>query len=260
MKNKFKYIYGPVHSWRLGVSLGIDPISQSEKICNLDCVYCQLGKGERRENERKIYVPTDDVVREVNEFPAKNIDHLTFSGRGEPTLARNLGDMIRAIRSCRSEKIAVITNSLLLSRPDVRQDLATADFVVAKIDACDQATLTCVNRPWQAIHFEAIIDGLKTFRQGFHGRLAIQIMFIEANQSTAGRMADIVRQIPADEIEINTPLRPSAVQPLSESQLQEMKKYFQGLPARTVYEAQRLSYQPYDVTDTVRRHGNYHSL
>jgi len=259
MTKRFKYIYGPVHSWRLGVSLGIDPLSQTEKVCNLDCVYCQLGKGQRQENERKIYVPAQDIVREVNGFPSSGIDHLTFSGRGEPTLAQNLGEMIRALKSCRPEKIAVITNSLLLDRPDVRQDLAAADFVVAKIDACDQAMLTRINRPPQAMKFEAIVNGLEIFRQGFPGRLAIQIMFIEANQAAAGRMADIVKKIHADEIEINTPLRPSGVPPLPEPQLQEIKKHFQGLPARTVYEAERFSYRPYDVTDTVQRHGNYRS-
>jgi wyosine [tRNA(Phe)-imidazoG37] synthetase (radical SAM superfamily) len=257
MTTKFKYIYGPVASWRLGMSLGIDPISRAEKICNLDCVYCQLGKTDFLTNERKVYVPTAELIREIAGLPPMPLDYLTFSGRGEPTLAKNLGEMIRALRLVRKEKIAVITNSILMDQQEVRDELALADFVLAKLDACTPATLQCISRPLQTARFDAIVSGLIEFRRIFSGRMALQIMFIDANKDAAQELAVIARQIKADEIELNTPLRPAAVSPLSEVTLNKIKVVFQGLPVKTVYEAQRKPVKPLDEQDTVRRHGHY---
>ena len=64
----FQYIFGPVHSWRLGNSLGIDPLSSKDKICNMDCIYCQLGKTAQLTNERKIYVPPEAVMDEISQY------------------------------------------------------------------------------------------------------------------------------------------------------------------------------------------------
>ncbi len=254
---KFKYIYGPVSSWRLGISLGIDPISRPEKICSLDCVYCQLGKTDLLVNERKVYVPAREIVSEVCALPEMKIDYLTFSGRGEPTLAKNLGEMIGALRAVRKEKIAVITNSVLMDQKEVRQELALADFVLAKLDACGPQTLGCINRPLQAEHFGAMVAGLQEFRRTFKGKMSLQMMFIEANKDLASEMAQVARQIQADEVEINTPLRPSAVKPLSETELNVIKKAFAGLPARTVYEAEQRTVPALNKADTVKRHGRY---
>jgi len=238
--------------------LGIDPISRPEKVCNLDCVYCQLGKTDLLTSERKVYVPTAEIVAEVCSLRNIKLDYLTFSGRGEPTLAANLGEMVTALRqSGRKENIAVITNSVLMGRADVRRELALADFVLAKLDACDNTTFGCVNRPVQQANFDNIIKGLTDFRREFSGKLSLQIMFIAANQDTAIKMARLVKGIAADAIEINTPLRPSGVKPLDERQLNEIKKIFAGLPAKTVYEAERKSIQPLDENDTVKRHGDY---
>jgi wyosine [tRNA(Phe)-imidazoG37] synthetase (radical SAM superfamily) len=254
---QFKYIYGPVHSWRLGISLGIDPISRKEKRCDLDCVYCQLGPTDILSRQRRVYVPTEKILIEIASLPDMKIDYLTFSGRGEPTLAKNLGDMIRSLRKTRRGKIAVITNSVLMDRKDVRDDLALADFVLAKLDACDQKTLACVNRPAQGVYFGRIVEGIKKFRKQFKGRLGLQIMFIEANKDMAGKMAALARDISPDEIEINTPLRPSRVKPLSPAELGEIKEFFKGLPAKTVYELERKAIDPLDEQATVERHGRY---
>ena len=108
---KYKYIYGPVSSWRLGRSLGIDPISSFQKTCTFDCVYCQSGRTEVFSTRREVFVPTEALIQELNSLPEVSIDYITFAGNGEPTLAKNLGGMIRAVKIIRREKIAVITNS-----------------------------------------------------------------------------------------------------------------------------------------------------
>ncbi len=257
VESKFKYIYGPVYSWRLGMSLGIDPLSDKSKICNMDCIYCQLGKTVHWSNKRQEFVATQEIIDEIKALPKMELDYITFSGRGEPTLAANLGEMITAIRKIRSEKIAVITNSILLDDPDVRKDLNLADFVLAKLDACDDETLKSVDRVMQDISFEKIVGGIKKFRKDFNGKLALQIMFVEANKDHALRLAAIAKSLGADEVEINTPLRPSGVLPLSACELLEIKKYFSGQNVKTVYEMEKKNVVPLNERETIKRHGNY---
>lgn len=257
MELKFKYIYGPVASWRLGSSLGIDPISGGPKICNFDCIYCQLGRTARLSCQRKDYVPTDDVVEELLVFPKVKVDYLTFSGRGEPTLARNLGDMIRAVKKFRKEKIAVITNSSLIHEPDVQQDLQLADVVIAKLDACSSGGFFRIDSPSEGIDFFTMVKGLCSFRSHFKGTLALQIMFMEQNKHCAARIFEIVRQIAPDEVQLNTPTRPSATRALSKEEMEDIRSCFRGVPAISVYDTEPRDIEAVDLRATIRRHGNY---
>ena len=256
----YQYIYGPVHSWRLGVSLGVDPLSTSEKLCNFNCRYCQLGPTLNFHCRREIFVPAEKIVSEIRSLPAAlKMDVITFSGRGEPTLARNLGEMIRAVKAFRRETIAVITNAVLIDRVDVQEDLLAADLVLAKLDAFDQASLQNVNAPPPEVKFESILQGIKEFKRKYPRRLALQIMFTDQNKAQAAQIAGVVRDIGADEIELNTPLRPNPCLPLSEEELAAIKRIFQGCaPAvKTVYELQRQPVAPINKDDTVKRHGTY---
>lgn len=266
----FKYIYGPVESWRLGKSLGIDPLSDKIKICNLDCLYCQLGKTHRLSTERRVFIPTPAIIEEIRLFfdqdrgpdPAtnKNINFITFSGRGEPTLAKNLGEMIRALRAVRNERIAVITNATLLHVGEVQDDLALSDMVVAKLDACDEESFTTVDRAGGKTRFKDILRGLKNFRASYHGKLAIRIMFIEQNRAWASRIAEIVQAIHPEEVQINTPLRPSACRPLTKENLERLKSHFRGIPAVSVYDQSLRTTIPLDDRQTIRRHGNFNII
>lgn len=257
METGFKYIYGPLFSWRLGVSLGIDPISEGPKICNFDCIYCQLGRTARFSNTRKDYVAVQDVVEELLTFPRTKVNFLTFSGRGEPTLARNLGDMIREVRKFRKEKIAIITNSSLIDRRDVQQDLALADVVIAKLDACSSGGFFRIDAPSEGIDFFAMVKGLCFFKNHFQGKLALQMMFVEQNKHCAARIAEIARQIAPDEIQLNTPTRPGGVRPLNEEEMREIKKCFYDFPVVSVYETDHRDVYALDHKATVQRHGNY---
>jgi len=254
-KEKYKYIYGPVPSWRLGSSLGVDPISKSKKICSFDCVYCQLGEGKFLTAERQIFIPEVEIIREINLLPDLQIDYITFSGTGEPTLAKNLGRMIKAVKKIRREKIAVLTNSSLINREDVQKDLSLADFVVAKLDAVSQEVFEEVNKPLKGTKIRDIIKSIKDFRGFCKGKLALQIMFIEKNRQEAEKIANISRQINPDEVQINTPLRPCAVKPLSKQELDEIKKHFKGLNVVSVYEAEKKKVEPVSDEDTLKRRG-----
>lgn len=259
MKKKFRYLYGPVSSWRLGRSLGVDLLSRSEKICTFDCVYCQLGATVAFSGKRQVFVPTESVIKEIKSLPAVKLDSITFSGRGEPTLARNLGQVIRAVRKFRKEKIAVITNASLINREDVRRDLALADFVLAKMDATS-SLVGAVNRPMRGFRFEKMLKGLQTFRKVYRGRLALQAMFINANGAHAREIAHLVANMDADEIHINTPLRPCGVKPLGRRDLEEIRRIFTDVCGErvlisTVYEAERKKTMPFGKIETLLRRG-----
>lgn len=239
MKN-YKYVYGPVPSWRLGSSLGVDPISGEGKICTFDCVYCQLGKTKIFTKERRIFVPTEKITREMTSLPSLKIDYITFSGTGEPTLAKNLGEMIKAVKKIRKEKVAVLTNSSLMKRKDVQEDLLLADLVVAKLDASSQNGLNIMNKPIKTVRFENIIDGIKDFSKYYAGKLALQIMFISRNKKYAAEIARTAKEISPDEVQINTPLRSCNINPLAKGEILGIKYYFisacKGIKVISVYD------------------------
>jgi wyosine [tRNA(Phe)-imidazoG37] synthetase (radical SAM superfamily) len=255
MERKFQYIYGPVPSWRVGSSLGVDLLSQKDKICSYDCVYCQLGRTKTPTVVRKVYVPEEEILQEVESLPDISVDYITFSGKGEPTLAENLGSLIRVVRTIRKEPIAVITNASLINRQDVQNELSHANFVIAKLDASTRESFIKVNRPGKGIEYEAVITGLKEFRKHFMGKLALQVMFIQDNVKDAEAIADIARDIYPDEVQINTPLRPCGIDPLGEGELSEIKRCFKGLNAISVYESRKKYVTPVSDADTLKRRG-----
>jgi len=262
-KKDFKYIYGPVYSWRLGRSLGIDPISEKDKICTFDCVYCQIGRTYKYGYKREKYLSVNEVIDEIKSLPdfsAKNgdsstIDYITFSGSGEPTLADNMGQMIKAIRATRSEKIAVITNSSLIYREDVINDLLLTDFVIAKLDACSQESLKTVNRPVDKINFNVIMESLKYFRNIYKGKYALQVMFINENKNIAKEISAIAKEIKPDEVQINTPLRPCRSKPLPKGKIEEIKECFRGMNCISVYDIEKKKVEPISTADTLKRRG-----
>ncbi len=226
MNPTFKYIYGPVPSWRLGSSLGIDLLSQEEKICNFDCVYCQLGATKRHTIERKIYVPVKEVIEELEKIPVAGIDYITFSGKGECTLAKNLGQAIKAIKLIRKVPVAVLTNASLMDKEEVRKELTLADFVIVKLDAYSPESLQEINNPAKDIEFTNVLEGIKEFRKSYQGKLALQIMFIDKNKDNIQKFTYLTNYIKPDEVQINTPLRPCNIKPLPKEEILKIKEIF----------------------------------
>jgi wyosine [tRNA(Phe)-imidazoG37] synthetase (radical SAM superfamily) len=106
----FKSVYGPLKSWRYGKSLGIDPIGKTS-VCSFNCVYCQLGEIEIITKERRIFVPTETILNDLKSFaPWNEIDIITLSGSGEPTLALNLGEILKGIKKITNHQTLVLTN------------------------------------------------------------------------------------------------------------------------------------------------------
>lgn len=247
-------IYGPVPSWRLGRSLGIDLISTQGKTCSFDCIYCQLGKTINRETERRVFVSLDQLDRELIAVEGLDADYATFSGVGEPSLAANLGEAIELVKSVLKLPVAVLTNSSLLPREDVRQALSLADVVVAKVDAPDEQLFQKINRPAWGWKLAEILKSVKDFRKEYLGKLSLQMMFLEANRNSAVEMARIARQISPDEVQINTPLRLCAVKPLDVQQIAAIRVHFYGCQnVITVYESPAVKAIPLNPEETLLR-------
>jgi wyosine [tRNA(Phe)-imidazoG37] synthetase (radical SAM superfamily) len=201
-------VYGPVRSWRLGTSLGIDLLF-IDSICSFDCVYCQLGRINRLTTRREIFVPTEQVISDLKAAGPPEVDAVTFSGNGEPTLALNLGEVIREIKSRVKAPIVVLTNSSLLGDPAVRRDLMGADKVFCKLDAVSNDALRRIDRPAVNMDIDEIAANIRRFREEFDGEIAIQTMLLSVPaESEIARYAKLVRDIAPDEIQLNAPTRP----------------------------------------------------
>ena len=254
-------IYGPVPSWRLGRSLGIDLLSTEGKTCSFDCVYCQLGRTANPLAERREFVSIDEVTTALEQTRDVAADYATFSGTGEPTLASNLGQAIQLAGSILRLPVAVLTNSSLMPREDVRRELAQADVVVAKVDAPSEETFHKINSPNVRYTLSDILQAIKLFRMSYRGKLAIQMMFIEANRDCASEMARIARELSPDEVQINTPLRPCGVKPLTPEEIAVIEHEFSNLKVVTVYTAPRPEVAPLSLEETLwRRPGSSPSV
>lgn len=205
--SSFCSVYGPVTSWRFGRSLGIDPIGTTS-ICSFNCVYCQLGTIQHPSDQRHVFVSTDIILRDLDTFAPWDVDVITFSGSGEPTLALNLGELIQAVKAKTQRPVVVLTNSTLMVDPQVRQELEQADMICAKLDAAHDDSLRRINRPVPGIHVTEIVAGLECFRHRYAGRLAIQTMLLSPwSDREQAKYIHHIQRIAPDEIQLNTPTR-----------------------------------------------------
>jgi wyosine [tRNA(Phe)-imidazoG37] synthetase (radical SAM superfamily) len=247
-------VYGPVPSWRLGRSLGVDLLPGRGKTCCFDCVYCQLGVTTSSQTERSEFVSLSPLEKELRAAQRVAADCVTFSGTGEPTLASNLGPAIDTARSALGLPVAVLTNSALMTREDVRADLAKADIVVAKVDAPDERLFHLVNRPVMDCSLSDVLAAIGRFRSEYAGALVLQMMFVSANKDAAREMAAIAKQLKPDEVQLNTPLRPCPVAPLPSEDLDAIRAEFEGVEGVvSVYERAPPDVTPLDIAETRRR-------
>jgi wyosine [tRNA(Phe)-imidazoG37] synthetase (radical SAM superfamily) len=248
-KNRISYVYGPVSSWRSGTSLGIDPIG-AVSTCSFNCSYCQLGQIQNVTRKRKIYVKTELIIEDlekafqgdqVEKVDFTQLDVITFAGSGEPTLALNLGEMIKAIKTWLKAKnlkavpVSILTNATTLEDEEVRRDLKEADLISLKLDASDELSLKSINQAAIGLSLEGIIKGIKLLKSeidllhtsdSFHlsagdggentihpnlkPELQLQIMFLPKfaeNPEHIKRLAELITEIEIYKIQINTPTR-----------------------------------------------------
>jgi len=205
--------FGPVPSRRLGRILGINNITT--KKCSYSCIYCQAGRTAQVQIERRDFYQPEDIIQDVRgrlERAGKAIDYLTFVPDGEPTLDVNLGQAISQLQTLRIP-VGVITNSSLLWREDVREELGKADWVSLKIDAVDQGVWHRINQPHPALRLSTILDGIRAFAQSFSGILVTETMLVRGVNDTREcmqEMADFLHALQPSRAYLSVPTRPPA--------------------------------------------------
>lgn len=219
---KYKYIYGPVPSRRLGSSLGVSPIP--EKTCNYSCVYCQLGRTDKLINKRDEFFKLEEIVEELNSYDWQNanVDVVTIVGEGEPTLYSRLGELIEETKKITNKTVAVITNGALMYDVNVRNELMHADIVLPSIDAYNDEIFRKIDRPYGKLSFNDITEGLKIFSKEYKGQLMIEIMLVDEMNNSKKDIEGFKRYLTSinyDKLYINTPVRPPA-----EANIREVNK------------------------------------
>ena len=229
-----RYLYGPVQSRRLGLSLGISLTPY--KVCSFDCLYCQLGKTTLKVKERKAYVEIEDVLRELQEFldtydaRISSLDCISLSGFGEPTLAIDISRIIAEIKKRTSLPLVLITNAALFSEPESWKDFLGVDVIIPSLDAVTQDIFEKIDRPVSGIRIENIIEGLCAFQKMFQGQMYLEIMLIQGiNDSIdyACKFKEAVERIAPHKIQLNTPVRSTtekSLEPPDKKRLLEIKE------------------------------------
>lgn len=200
----------------------------------MDCTFCQLGVTPCTVSERGDYVPMQDVLAELDRWKNADgqADHITLSGSGEPTLHSHFGDVFRWAKNQAAIPSVLLTNGSLLHMPAVRTEAALADKVKVTMSAWNEASFQKIHRPAQGITFDLLVKGERAFREEFGGELSVEVFIIDGVNSqdyNAARIAEIVHSINPDRIDINTAVRPAAVEGItasSEEDLNALAKLF----------------------------------
>lgn len=208
--------FGPVPSRRLGRSLGINNIPP--KICTYSCVYCQLGRTLYMRLERGAFYEPDKILRDAEDkvrqarSRGEAVDYLTFVPDGEATLDIHLGQEIKVLKKL-GFKIAVITNSSLIGKEDVRDEVAQADWVSLKIDALSQDVWRRMNRPHGSLRLGPVLNGVSEFARAYKGALATETMLVQGvndNREEIEKISDFVARIKPTRSYLAVPIRPPA--------------------------------------------------
>lgn len=180
-------IFGPIHSRRLGVSLGINLLPDDGKVCSFDCIYCECGFNAERRTKKLL--PTREEVRTALEEKLKDMqangpapDVLTFAGNGEPTAHPHFPEIIEDTLALRDRyfpkaKVSVLSNSTFIDRPAVFEALNKIDNNILKLDTVDEEYIHLLDRPNGKYSVKKIIERMKEFE----GNCIVQTMFLKGS-------------------------------------------------------------------------------
>jgi len=227
----YKYLFGPVPSRRLGMSLGVDLVPK--KVCSLDCVYCEVGKTSLLSTTRKEYVPYLKVIDELDNYFANNPDpdYITFSGSGEPTLNSRIGDVIKYLKEKKPAiPIAVLTNGTLLSDKQLRSELMAADLVLPSVDAVSDVVFKKINRPADELDAGTYIDGLINFSKEFKGKIWLEIFILPGynDREELEKLRETILKINPTSVQLNTLDRPGTVPDLIKAPIKQLEQIKEG--------------------------------
>jgi len=224
----YNYLFGPVPSRRLGMSLGVDLVPK--KVCSLDCVYCEVGKTTKLSLDRKSYINSDCIKDELKHYFDNNPapDYITVTASGEPTLNLHLGEIIKYIKQTKPDvSVAVITNGTLLHDEKVRDALMHADLLLPSLDAATDDVFKKINRPADGLSVDKCIQGLIALSNDFKGIIWLEIFILPGyndSEHELNELKKIILKINPDSVQLNTLDRPGTVPNLRGASKDELQK------------------------------------
>jgi len=224
----YKYLFGPVPSRRLGMSLGVDLVPK--KVCSLDCVYCEVGKTTKLTLERLEYIKLEKVKAELQSYFNNNPDpdYITFSGSGEPTLNLYIGEILQFIKQNKPEiPVAVLTNGTLLYNKEVTEAVIYADVVLPSLDAATNETFMKINRPQKELTIDKYLNGLVNFSQRFRGKIWLEVFILPGYNDTEKELIElkkVILSINPDSVQLNTLDRPGTEKGLRGATREELER------------------------------------
>jgi wyosine [tRNA(Phe)-imidazoG37] synthetase (radical SAM superfamily) len=224
----YRYLFGPVPSRRLGISLGLDLVPI--KSCTLNCVYCESGRTTHLSLERKEYVPYEALKEELTHYFSHNPrpDYVTFSGSGEPTLNSRIGDVVHLIKNQAPDiPIAVLTNGTLLFQKQTRDDIKDATVVIPSLDAATDKVFKKINQPHPQLKIETLIKGLIQFRKDYTGQIWLEVFIVPGLNDTEKELTALkcaIKKIEPNRIQLNTLDRPGTVPTIQAATWQQLER------------------------------------
>ena len=240
-------VYGPIHSRRLGSSLGINVLPVSHKVCSSNCVYCQYGWtlsgrfDERLQRGPELLAKIDEAFqRHAQDGTA--VDCITLAGNGEPTLHPDLVELVLGIKRLRDlyfphARVGILSDATQLTRPHVRQALTLLDARYLKFDAADEATWRRINAPLGTASFPAMLEALRAMPNIILQSMFIQGSFDNTDEPHVRRWVDAVGSIKPLSVQVYTVDRGTAAEGILEvprerlQQIADQLTLATGIPA-----------------------------
>ena len=257
-------IFGPICSRRFGKSLGVD-LSPGKKQCNFDCLYCELDPAKTMAKQDEV-LSVAQIVEAVKEGLEEHgdIDVLTITANGEPTLYPHLGDLIKEISRVKGEtKTLILSNAATIDDPKVQEALLMFDEVKLSLDCATQKCLKKLDRAHNDIDVERIKEGMLLFKEKYKGPLIIEILVVKGLNDSKEEIAalnDYLLRLKPTRIDIGTIDRPPAfdVKPVDYETLLQIAHHFD--PDLPVYIASRKkaeispsTYTETEILETLRK-------
>ncbi len=209
------YVFGPVPSRRLGMSIGVNNIPP--KICSYSCAYCQIGNSLRMSATREHFYDAEMLIKEVELKlttleESQAVDYITVVADGEPTLDSSLLDLIKGLKRF-GIPVAIINNASLIDHEAVQEALSYADWVSLKVDAVQETVWRRIDRPLRTLDLEAIMKGMQQFAALYQGFLATETMLVSGINDcaeTVKETAQFIGMLSPGKSYISIPTRPPA--------------------------------------------------
>ena len=226
------HLYGPVLSRRLGRSLGFSPFKS--KRCNLDCLYCQLGRTKHRTTQPDEAIAARDLLALFDTWlkTAQAYDTVTVSGLGEPTLYKDLKELLIGLKVRTNKPIALITNGTRFDDPFVFEAALEADIVLPTLFFNDAVLDQTIHRPHVQLNLDICSTSLDHFSHQFKGEIWLEVMLLKQINDTDDALNTLKKRLQTiryQRLYINLPVRPGADSIAKPPSLERVKHFADAL-------------------------------